>query len=778
MKKPKKPNIPDSVKNSVKIIFEHFDSEDRAARERQLRSWRKLKLLWEGFQRTWYSEVNHDWRIWDDLTTGTDDNNQSYYDKPMNVFRAYLESIIAALSISVPPVTCYPDDADNPLDMDTARAGNKIAELIYRHNNAPLLWLHSLFIFCTEGTVFCHNYTDESDKYGTYEDKDYREEEENHEYSTCPNCGNVFDDQIVDANPALDATKQKLELEKDKFNPTDDDIDLQNYADDVELCPQCLQIITPTLSRETLTITRLVGITNLPKSRQCQQMYGGLFVKVPNYARNQSEFPYLIYSYETHYSNVMAKFPWMSKIEDGNQKLTSGAGVVDPYERWARLSPQYFGDFPINTVTHRQGWFRPSSYFVLEDAECRADLDKRYPNGFKVDLVNDEIENICNENMDDSWTTTQNPMSDYIHAEPLGSLLVSVQDITNDLIALILQTIEHGIPQTMADPTVLNFDAYRQQEVAPGDIFPITAKSGRSLQESFYEIKTATLSQEVLPFAEKIQELGQLISGALPSLFGGALSDNKTASGYSMSRAQALQRLQNTYKMFTIFWKEIYGKAIPAYIENVKEDERNVMRNQDGDFVNTFIRKAELQGKIGRVELEANENLPITWSQQKDVIMQLLQSNNEEVLSILGSPENLPLIREAIGLTDFFVPGEADREKQYEEIKLLLDSEPLQVPDAMGGVQEQPSIEIDPDVDNHQIEAEICRSYLISERGRVAKTDNPAGYKNILLHMKAHLMALMMSQQPAPMGPGAAPIEKPTQNLATPVTGESDVSTQ
>ena len=48
-------------------------------------------------------------------------------------------------------------------------------------------------------------------------------------------------------------------------------------------------------------------------------------------------------------------------------------------------------------------------------------------------------------------------------------------------------------------------------------------------------------------------------------------------------------------------------------------------------FVNVFIRRAELEGKIGTIELEANENLPITWNQQKDAIMELFQLNNEGI---------------------------------------------------------------------------------------------------------------------------------------------------
>jgi len=149
--------------------------------------------------------------------------------------------------------------------------------------------------------------------------------------------------------------------------------------------------------------------------------------------------------------------------------------------------------------------------------------------------------------------------------------------------------------------------------------------------------------------------------------------------------------------------------------------------------------------------------LPLTWSQIKDVVEKLLQINSPEIMSILGSPENLPAIREALGLVDFYVPGEDSVEKQYDEIKILLNSEPSP---SMDG-QEMPSVEVDPIFDNHAIEFEIVRKWVTSEAGRQAKIDNPNGYKNVLLHGKMHQMAMM--PPPTQQQTGQTPGEKPNQ---------------
>ena len=747
--------ITDETKRQLKTVVDYFGNEDREVRDRQIRTWRKLKLLWENLQHTYYSEVAHDWRIPEAERYGGDDD-QAYYDKPVNVYRAYLESIIAALSITVPPVSCYPDDADNALDQSTAKAGDKIAELIFKHNDAPLLWLHALFIYMTEGMTACYTYPEYDEKYGTYEEKHHREDVEVHEYQICPICQFEMGDRIIS------------NTQRNKFAPGEEDAFVNDFLfnEGMDICESCGRTVIPELQQSNLIVTRWVGTTHKPKARICMEAYGGLFVKVPIWARTQKDCTYLIYAYETHYANAIEEYPDIrGKIERNKSTPT---GVMDTYEQLGRLSPQYRGEYPMDNVTIRECWLRPAAFNILEDEQAD-DLKKQFPNGVKVCLVNECVAEACNESLDDRWTITYNPLSDYIHFDPMGLLLTSVQEITNDLISLTVQTIEHGIPQTFADPKVVNFKAYRQNESVPGAIYPINKGStgGRALGEFFHEVKTATLSAEILPVFQKFQELGQLVSGALPSLFGGQLEGSRTASEYSMSRAQALQRQQNTWKTLLSWWKNIFGKVIPQYIKEVREDERFVKKDTNGNFVNVFIRKAELEGKIGSVELEANENLPLTWSQQKDVIMQLLESNNEMIISTLGSPENLPYIKRAIGLTEYIIPGEADRQKQYDEIQKLIDSEPIEMPpDPMMQMEAElngmppmepemiPSVEVDFDLDNHQIEGGLCREWLISEAGRLCKIENPPGYQNVLLHYKMHKQAemeqMMQSMPPPP----------------------------
>lgn len=797
----------EETKQLLLTVIRDCESEDASVRERQLRQWRRLKLFWEGFTRVWYSEVAHDWRIYGDYSDGADGSDQSAYDKSINVFRAYLESIIAALSITTPPVKCYPDDAMNPLDINTAKCGDKIGALLFKHNDAAMLWLHGLFIYCTEGMVAHYNYEEQLDEYGTYSKNKTEEYDEHHEITTCSSCKSVLDDQTISPEDYQQRTanqqtspqsaqpkKQKTanELKNDEiseFDPDQSDVELQNAFDDgKELCPVCMQRMDPDINLQGFTLTRIVGTTTEAKSRVKQGIYGGMNVKIPNYARIQKECGYLIYSYEEHYAFALNRYEHLLS-DDNLIKQIEGRenkGAYDQYDSWARLSPQYMGEYPINVVTRKLVWLRPAMYNILKDEHDVKKLKKLFPFGVCVELCNDSFAVAYPENLDDKWTINYNPLSDYVHYDPLGLLLASIQELTLDLISLTQQTIEHGVGLTFVDPAVIDTKAYAQTEVTPGSLMPTKPiSSSKKIGDGIYETKTAVLSGEVLPFLNQVQSLGQLVSGALPSLFGGAVQQQggNTASEYSMSRAQAQQRQQNTWKMLTTWWKNSYSKAIPLYIKIVKEqgeDERDVQRDpKTGGFVNVLIRQADLAGKIGKVELEANENIPMTYGQRKDVIMQLSQSANPELMSLLAAPENKAFLYDAVGLEDFFVPGEDDRERQLEEIQELLEGVPEQTGDPK--VPEIASVEIDPDYDNHQVQFEIVRQWVLSEAGKQAKADNADGYRNVLLHGKAHLAqqqnidAMQQQNQPAEAS-GGAPPAKPKKDNSAPI-GKEDVKT-
>ena len=111
-------------------------------------------------------------------------------------------------------------------------------------------------------------------------------------------------------------------------------------------------------------------------------------------------------------------------------------------------------------------------------------------------------------------------------------------------------------------------------------------------------------------------------------------------------------------------------------------------------------------------------------------------------MELLTVPENRKLVAQAIGLEEFVVPGTDDVIKQQEEIQLLVQSQPI-VQDGM----ELPSIMVEELVDNHEIGWDICREWLVGEAGRLAKQENPQGYRNVLLHGQMHFIIQQQGMQ-------------------------------
>src|SRR5690606_22240915 len=171
--------------------------------------------------------------------------------------------------------------------------------------------------------------------------------------------------------------------------------------------------------------------------------------------------------------NVYEMFPHLADEYDfRNSVKSSSFSGSEQYEVWGRLSNQYLGDYPTDTPTVGSWWIRPQCYYMIEDDKVRKEAEEKFPFGIRVDFVNDIYAGCAAEDLDDHWTLTFNPLSNHIHFDPVGLLLTSVQDITTDLIDLTLQTIEQGIGQTFADPSVLNFDAYSKQVNLPGSVYP------------------------------------------------------------------------------------------------------------------------------------------------------------------------------------------------------------------------------------------------------------------------------------------------------------------
>ena len=270
----------------------------------------------------------------------------------------------------------------------------------------------------------------------------------------------------------------------------------------------------------------------------------------------------------------------------------------------------------------------------------------------------------------------------------------------------------------------------------------------KSLRDSFFETETAKLDPQVHQFMEKLDKNAQHLSGSYPSLYGGTVKGSRTASEYSMTKEGALERLNIKYRMAAQFVGQVIEKAVEAYAGEMNGDEMYAERQGDS-FQNEVINQQAVQRRTGEVEVEGGSHVPLSWSQIKATIVELLTSGNESMAMALNHPQNSTLMKNVLGVDELYIPGENSRNKQLVEIAEMLEQQPTQGPVQVPGGQPQliSSVPAIAGIDNDEIELETCKVWLASPKGLEMRKTNPAGYQNVIAHAQQHLMNIMGMQQ-------------------------------
>lgn len=728
----------------LKTLVEDLERPEETVRTSMIRFWKKMENYWRDRQYIIWDEFSNDWRTPEEIREmdSTVDIDPASYAKIVNIYKAHGEAIISALSAGLPYVRFFPDDADVEEDVFTAKSYSKIAELIQKRNKGQLLFIRALFLLYNCGTVFAYNENKDTTQFGTTKRPLYGDVEVINRQSFCPACGMMLGSDTFDA-PTSETDEQGNVQQ------------LNNLPEPTPMeCPQCMQMVVPDSEDYPETISRQVGYTEDPKTHECIEVFSGMHVNVPHWVTQQSQTPYLTLETEEHTALLQDIYSEVAeKIQPNGDDST--------WAQQARRNSDYLGDTPRDLATLRRSWIRPWAFNKLgvasaEQKEDVAFLKEKYPNGVYVVRINDLVVEAVEDRLDDHWTITHNPLSNHLHADPLAQSLVPIQDITNELTNLTLETIEFGIPETFYDPDAIDADQYGKSEARPGMLYPAKARNGMGLDASFHTVKTSALSQEVENFADRMTQAGQFVSGAMPTIWGGALEGSGgTAKEVENARAMSLQRLNLTWLMVKVWWADVMGKSARSFAVNMKDDEKFV-KEHGSSFVNVWIRRSQMTGRVGQIEADVNEAFPISWSQKRDLLMSLIALKNPMVDEVIAHPENSGLVASTIGFPEMYIPGDDARNKQLWEISQLVQGEPMGtgIPGPDGQEALNPTIPVEK-WENHAVEAETCRSWLMSEVGIDCKMNNPAGYMNIVAHMEMHDFQVAQAQMA--MAAAAAP---------------------
>lgn len=732
----------------LKYIIERVEQADEDLRVIRTRFFKLLCAYFEGNQLgIWNAELN-DWQNILERTELIDDDEEDVLSsaKCANVFRSWIINVIAALTSGTPKVKYIPADAEETADIDTAKAYQLIQRKIenQKHSKPKQIITKTLKIKFTQGLVFAYVYPKQDSKLGYYNEP-VKKSRETQQYSiNCLSCG-------------AEMASGELTPEIMQALP-----EIENRA--VE-CPQCKSMEPPIANVTNEVKEEIVDYNQIPKHRICVDLYGPLNAEIPFFVTSLQQVPILRLKTEMHYAEAAEKFD-LDIVEP--QADTDG-------ERDMRMPIGYVSS-ANEVVTVEQVWYRNWSFNIITDYDRRESMKQQFPKGCYAVFIDDKLVEYFEEDMDEHWTTTEDPISDFLHAVPEAQDSKDIQDMINEMLNLTMDTIEHNIPELYVRAQTLDLDKYKSVRSRPGNVTAVNARPGiANIGADFFQSHTSSLSQEHAIFHGKLMELGQQLSKSMPTIYGGTIKGGSgTAREYEASRAMSLQALGILWDTVKEFYAAIMNLAVPQYAELMLEDEKYVQDLGNDRYINVYIQKSKLVGSVGEITCDTNEQIPISWAEQRDVLMQMIGMQNPVIGQILAHPQNASFVASRIGMQELYIPGDEDRQKQLAEIERMIKEQPVpnpafiqyqqfmmspegQMQAGLAQINGQPipppppqfisSVQPNFKLDNHTIEKDTCATWLKSSTGRALQEINEPGWQNVFLHFLEHEQMEMMKMQ-------------------------------
>ncbi len=780
--------LPERLQEALRRLVMEFGTESEVSRRQEIRRIKQAHQFWRGLQYLWWDERDQNWHLpfEQKLVDNSSVEDLPRYEFVTNIYQAFGLSLIAVLSQDVPRVRFFPSSAQAEEDVAAAKAATEVSALVERNNRIGNLIVDEAFNLWTDGKVGAYvRFVVDGQRFGFHPETEIgaREVRVGGDCYVCPECGeetegkeNTEEEKQILRSAQDDNTKKRQLHEtgatgdangEDDGNGEERSLVASLPRDDNEqqaqkqktLCAHCGAVLTEEdfVAAEVITVPAAQTRLRVPNGQEVITIVGGLELKTPPWAGEMHEYPYLQWNMEVHQARLRAAYPHAAdKI---GPPVASG---TQEYERLARLAQSQGGplteggDFNINLITFQRTWLRPWAFFALDDKALRDELLQLFPDGAYVAFAGDAYCESRNENMDDHWRVLHALPGDGSSGRPaLGDSLISVQERFNTLSNLQIETYEYGIPPIYADSEVLDFDSLQSQTAEPGAHYPARAKPGQSLAAGFFQPEAAQVPPDLAQHAASLMgPVAQFLTGAFPALFGGAMSNNDTAAGYSMARDQAMGRIGLVWRRMKFFHADIMLLAVDCFRRNRPNDVEVTLLGAGAAFESQWIRLADLKGNLFSYP-ETDEQYPTLWSQQRAVLLQLLANPDPQLQAVLAHPENMALIKRLIGLEEFVIPDEESRTKQYREIAQMVGEAPVVRRDEGSGAELMlPSVLPDEFADNHAVELEICMRWFSSDAGQVAKIDAPAGYANVRAHAMFHREYLLKQQRVAQQGLG------------------------
>ena len=745
---------------------------------------------------------------------GLADDDQD--DEPIlnwNLYQATGLYIIAVLGGGPPTVRFYPANADNALDVATAKAANTITELFYRTNDIDSLIAREAYYLYNDGVFYAYvRHRTDAQRFGTHEEDviEPRPVQLSEDSLGCASCGISTPMSHVTAQlaggpgqppppatplpqaPPLNggmaggpsSTPVSFDQAPPPMNPLANalgPIPAPVAGPNCQGCGAQLDAMSFTPGQSTM-VPQKTGTRTVANGAELMDIFGRLEVRRPPFAKDLQSAQWLQLKTDVDVSELRYEYPKL--FEEINPNASNDG--VEAEARLARISVQgggwqspsgYAQDDGEQTAVYTRTWLRPSNFYRVTDEDRRNKLLKFFPDGAYVAFSGNTFLRSRNESMDKYWVECFAYPGDGGVRPGIGDVLLDVQDALNDLMDSELQNARMCVPQVFCDNRAVDRKAWMQARQRGGNTFPVARQGNEPISDYFWQSTPAANNTGAQSLRQEIfGPIAQYLSATLPGMTGQSDPNLKTARAYAQAKEQAMGRIGIVWRAIKQAHVEIVTKAVRLYIDFRTMDVTLPQMTPQG-FANEDIKLDDLHGQVVAYP-ESDEAYPTSASDKRQAYEQLLQNPDPNVHGIATELDNLEYAKGIMGWGNLVMPGEKSRAKQMAEIELLLRAGPQQqpaepppgqapsgpppagAPPAASGPPGAPpppppmktvsSVPIFKKTDEHQIEFKTCQSWLHSEAGRQAQQTNPKGFANVVAHAEEHFDAMQPPPQPPP----------------------------
>lgn len=688
-----------------------------------------------------------------------ENDSQTTFNYVFNIMRSDGKKYTAVIGQRAPHVKAVAEDPENEENNQQARE----ADAVFRHLKnqwaadrrqkeiARHLW--------RTGPVFAYTpYVSDGDKYGYTEQPKIEvvDAKAGPDHYECSNCGAQTPAEDPNAPPPV--------------------------------CQQCQQPLSPESFREAETIQqpKQVGTEQFPNGAVELHLATILDVTIPAHAKSIQECEYFAYEYDEHVAKLIKLYATpapdaspeeqarCAKLRDTLRSDSVQDGGSSPAKSLASDAKEILQSniatrrMRKNTARFSRYWLRPFMYELVRESDVRKLLQENYKTGLKVSMVGGEVVDLEDEKMDDVWSVFKTASDEKILADPACADIISIQNILNHFYNMGTETILRGIPKTIVDPQLL--DRKSLEENDPNIAEVIFAKTGGGdLSKQMAQLPTAKMSDQMMPFANSIRDMSRELDGVMQSIFGGGGVSDETWRAAEMRKNQALMQLGPDYDEVQRGWERTYengARQLARYGSGTIK-----VQSSEGDTADVVDLAALSEDGW---HAEANEGIPMSYAEEVDRLLFLINQNQPEVTQKLRifEDENLERTYQLLGMRGYKNSRIDEIRATQAIIKELLLAPPIQSTDPMTGKPStKPSIPPNEFADDHILRSQFVRTWLNSPAGQKEYQQNREGWENVQAYGVAQgVLGAPPDQPPAdqPKGPSGPPPADAEPNIPSP----------